>query len=218
MSFSAIILAAGSGKRTGLKYNKVLYEIHEKRILDYSIDTMKKFPIISEIILVVAQEEYDFFLKEYEDVVDIIVVGGAERQDSVYQALNKAKGDYVITHDGARPFIPLKAFKHMFELVSQYRSVTMGVLVKDTIQEVDGNRVVKTLNRSKLIATQTPQAFEKKLLLDAHIKARQDHYIGTDDTGLIEKYYQISAYYVTGDYRNIKLTTLDDINLLEVIL
>ncbi len=81
-----------------------------------------------------------------------------------------------------------------------------------------GNRVVKTLDRNTLIITQTPQGFDKDMLLKAHKLAIKDGYIGTDDTVLIEKYLDIKAFIVKGDYRNIKLTTVDDIKLLEVIL
>lgn len=218
MNFSAIILAAGSGKRTGLKYNKILFEIKGKRVLDYSIESMASYKLIKEIILVVSENEYDYFSSLYKDKVDFIVIGGAERQDSVYKALNKAKCGKVIIHDGARPFIPEGSMREIFDHITFEKSITLGVKVKDTIQEVDGNRVVKTLERSKLIATQTPQAFHKDLLLEAHEKAIKDGFYGTDDTMLMEKYLGIHAYVVEGDYRNIKLTTLDDIELLEVIL
>lgn len=218
MEISAIILAAGSGKRTGLKFNKVLYEIKGKRVLDFALDSLKTYREVAEIILVVSNDEYNQFKKDYKDLVDLIVVGGAERQESVYKALNKAKYDTVLIHDGARPFIPNRSMREIISKLQDEPSITLGVPVKDTIQEVAGNRVVKTLNRASLIAVQTPQAFKKDILLQAHEFAKKDQFLGTDDTVLVEKYMKISAFVVQGDYRNLKLTTLDDIKLLEVIL
>jgi len=218
MQFSSIILAAGSGKRTGLKTNKVLYEIKGKTVLDYSIETFANHRSNSEIILVVSGNDHDFFINHYSDKVDKIVIGGAERQDSVFNALSEAKSDYVVIHDGARPFIPLNALDDISSNIESEKSITLGVMVKDTIQRVVGKRVVETLKRDELIHTQTPQAFHRALLIDAHKKASKSGFKGTDDTSLMEKFCDIKAFVVEGDYRNIKLTTLDDIKLLEVIL
>jgi 2-C-methyl-D-erythritol 4-phosphate cytidylyltransferase len=211
-------LAAGSGKRTGLKYNKVLFEINGKKVLDYSIDLLKLNPKIDEIILVVSPNELDYFEKGYINRVDKVITGGAERQDSVYKALNEAKCGKLLIHDGARPFIPGDSLEELITKLEVEDSLTLGVKVKDTIQEVSGNRVTRTFDRSKLIITQTPQAFNKELLIKAHDLAIKDGFYGTDDTMLMEKYLDIKAYVIKGDYRNIKLTTLDDIKLLEVIL
>lgn len=218
MQISAIILAAGSGKRTGLKYNKVLFEINQKKVLDYSIESFKSNKKIDEIILVVSPNELDYFEKAYINKVDKVIIGGAERQDSVYKALNEAKCGKLIIHDGARPFIPERSLNEIIAKLDVENSLTLGVKVKDTIQEIDGNRVTRTFDRSKLIMTQTPQAFDKELLVKAHELALKDGFYGTDDTMLMEKYLGINAYVIEGDYRNIKLTTLDDIKLLEVIL
>jgi len=218
MNCTAIILAAGNGKRTGLKYNKVLYEINGKKLIDYSIDKFKEFPVINEIILVVSQNELDYFINRYNKKVDNIVVGGKERQDSVYNALAIAKNDYVLIHDGARPFIPDYSLKELLGLIINEKSLTLAVKVKDTIQRVKNNKAIETLNREELYAVQTPQGFHKEIIVKAHDLANQDNFKGTDDTMLVEKYLHIPAHIVEGDYRNLKLTTLDDIKLLEVIL
>ena len=218
MNCTAIILAAGSGKRTGLKYNKVIYEINGKKMIDYSIDKFNEFPVINEIILVVSQDELDYFISRYDKKVDNIVVGGQERQDSVYNALTMAKNDHVLIHDGARPFIPDYSIKELLDLMKHEKSLTLAVKVKDTIQRVKNNKAVETLNRDELYAVQTPQGFHKETIVKAHELAKKDNFKGTDDTMLVEKYLHIPAHIVKGDYRNLKLTTLDDIKLLEVIL
>lgn len=218
MSYSAIILAAGSGTRTGLKYNKVLYEIHGKKLIDYSIDKFREFPVINEIILVVSQDELEYFKSRYSEKVDNIVVGGKERQDSVYNALNLASNKYVIIHDGARPFIPDYSMKDLLKNMESEKSLTLAVKVKDTIQIVRKNKGIETLNRDELYAIQTPQAFEKETIVKAHTLAKKENFKGTDDTMLVERYLNIPSHIIKGDYRNLKLTTLDDIKLLEVIL
>jgi 2-C-methyl-D-erythritol 4-phosphate cytidylyltransferase len=218
VNFSVIILAAGSGKRTGLNHNKILLKIKGKRVIDYSLDFFKKYGKCNEIIIVSSSNDYDNFFKEFEHTNIKVVQGGLTRTDSVRLALNKAVNDYVLIHDGARPFINEESINKLLISLENNDSVTLGVKVKDTIQEIDGSNITKTLDRSKLIITQTPQGFKKESLIKAHELALRDGYSGTDDTVLLEKYLGVKAKYIDGDYRNIKLTTIEDIKLLEVIL
>ena len=129
-----------------------------------------------------------------------------------------AVSDYVLIHDGARPYINKESVENLLLSLGNNDSVTLGVKVKETIQKVDGNTVVNTLERSNLIITQTPQGFKKSLITKAHDLAFDNGYIGTDDTVLLDKFLNIKATFVHGDYRNIKLTTIEDIKLLEVVL
>jgi 2-C-methyl-D-erythritol 4-phosphate cytidylyltransferase len=218
LKYSAIILAAGSGKRTGLKLNKVLYKINEKSVIEYSLDFFKKDINCVDILLVVSDIDYKYCLGNFIDEKIKIILGGSTRRDSVRLALSSAVSDFVLVHDGARPFIKNDFVEKILISLKNNDSVTLGVKVKDTIQEVDGNCVVKTLDRNKLIITQTPQGFNRDLLIKAHDIALEKGYYGTDDTMLLEKFLGINAVFVLGDYRNIKLTTEEDIKLLEVIL
>lgn len=218
MKYSAIILAAGSGLRTGLNSSKILIEINGRCVVDYSLKFFQKDPNCGEVILVVSKHDFHKLSKIYSNDITKVIVGGLYRQDSVYNALKIAVYDYVMIHDGARPFIIKSSIDEIFEKLCDFPSVTLGVKVKDTVQQILGNRVVKTLDRNSLILTQTPQGFDKAILLKAHKLANNDTYYGTDDTILVERYLGITAYVVKGDYRNIKLTTLDDIEILEVVL
>ncbi len=218
MEYTAIILAAGKGHRMNLNFNKILFEINAVRVIDYSLKFFEKDDNCKEIILVVSKEDFSQMYKDYDNRVDQLLIGGSQRQQSVFIALKVAVSDYVLIHDGARPFISKSCISDICSNLDTFPSITLGVEVKETIQEVLGNRVVKTLDRNTLIITQTPQGFDKDMLLKAHKLAIKDGYIGTDDTVLIEKYLDIKAFIVKGDYRNIKLTTVDDIKLLEVIL
>ncbi len=218
MKYTAIILAAGSGKRTGLKINKILHEINGKRVIEYSLDFFKLDKNCIDIILVASSVDFNFFVEHYNIGKAKVVLGGDTRQDSVRLALGNAECDYVLIHDGARPYITKKSVDHILASLSNNPSVTLGVKVKETIQEVEGNYVVKTLDRSNLIITQTPQGFNKKILIEAHDIALKREYYGTDDTVLLEEFMYTKAAFIEGDYRNIKLTTIGDIKLLEVIL
>ncbi len=218
MKYSAIILAAGSGLRTGLNTNKILIHIHGRCVVDYSLKYFQNDPKCGEVILVVSKRDFQGLKEKYESVSTKVIVGGVHRQDSVYNALKIAVHDYVLVHDGARPFLLKDNIDEIVENLEEYPSITLGAKVKETIQEVQGNRVIRTLNRNSLIVTQTPQGFKKDILIKAHQLAFDDTYFGTDDTVLVERYLGILAFVVKGDYRNIKLTTFDDIKLLEVVL
>lgn len=218
MEFSVIILAAGSGTRTGLNYNKILYEVNGKRVIDYSIESFRKYHLIKNIYLVVSKHDFSFFESEYSTLVDGIIIGGNERQESVALGLSNVTTNYVIIHDGARPFLPDSSMQSIFSTIKSQKSITLGVKVKDTIQEVIDNKVKKTLDRANLIRVQTPQAFWTEEIKKAHELAVTENFLGTDDTILMEKFLGVHAYVVEGDYRNIKLTTKEDIKFLEVIL
>ncbi|MCK5762427.1 MAG: 2-C-methyl-D-erythritol 4-phosphate cytidylyltransferase [Candidatus Izimaplasma sp.] len=218
MKYSAIILAAGSGLRTGLNTNKILIQINGRCVVDYSLKYFQNDPNCGEVILVVSKRDFKDLKNLYKSSSTKVIIGGAHRQDSVYNALKIAVFDYVLVHDGARPFVLKDYVDEIVDNLIKYPSITLGVKVKETIQQVQGNHVVKTLDRNSLITTQTPQGFKKDILIKAHQLAFDDTYFGTDDTVLIERYLDITAFVVKGDYRNIKLTTLDDIGLLEVIL
>lgn len=218
MNFSAIILAAGSGSRSGLEYNKVFHEINGKKVLDYSVDFFQNIPDCKEILLVCSDNDFNYVYDLYHHRVNRIIVGGKTRQESVYKALNKAVYEYVLVHDSARPFINKESIDHLVKEMVSTGASTLAVPVKDTIVKVSGNRLIKTLCRDELVSIQTPQAFLKELLLGAHEKARKSEYLATDDTDLVRKFTSVMPSYVMGDYRSIKLTTKDDILFLEVIL
>lgn len=130
MKFSVIILAAGSGSRTGLKRNKVLYEIHDKKVLDYSIEFFQKQPFIESILLVVSKSELTEMYEAYNDQVTDIIIGGDTRQESVYNGLQRVTTDFVLIHDGARPFLSKESIISLKNALEVNSSVTLAVPVK----------------------------------------------------------------------------------------
>lgn len=218
MKYSVIILAAGSGVRTGLEYNKILYKIKGKNVLDYSIDYFKNDDKCKELILVCSHNDFNYIHNTYSSVVNHIIVGGKTRQESVYNGLQIVNGKYVLIHDSARPYLPKKCIEELLNDVEFTNATTLAVYVKDSIVKTNSNRIEKMLDRSELLAIQTPQAFQTALIREAHAKARKYNFLGTDDTSLISRFTDVMPSFVLGDYRNIKLTTIEDVQLLEVIL
>ncbi|MBZ4683360.1 MAG: 2-C-methyl-D-erythritol 4-phosphate cytidylyltransferase [Fusobacteriaceae bacterium] len=224
MKYYYIVAAAGVGKRMQLDYPKQFLEYNGKPIFIKTLETISKNRLVTDIIIV-TNKDYIEKVKEYvkdfniEKVKDIIQ-GGKERQDSVYNALEIINDEdaIVAVQDGVRPFIKEeyieKAYKEL-EKNMDISGVVIGVMVKDTIKVVDENGIIiQTPNRSSLVAAQTPQVFRLQTLKKAYKKAKEEGYLGTDDSSLVEIIGE-KVKILEGDYDNIKITTKEDLIYLE---
>lgn len=216
MKFSAIITAGGTSSRFG-NTNKLLEKIHDKEIIKYTIEAFLNSNI-EEIIICANKsiiETLSDMFKEYKSVK--IIEGGNSRQASVFNGLQAIQNcDYVLIHDGARPMITPEIIEKVKSEVIKKKAISVMTKTIDTIKEVDkSGKIIRTIDRSKLYNTQTPQAFEFNLIKNAHEKLQNDTY--TDDAGMIEALGQ-DVYIVEGDYRNIKVTTKADLALAEIYL
>ena len=216
-AISCIVLAAGAGRRMAYKENKIFIPLGRYSIIQRTLQNVAKLEGLKEIILVVADGEQDYMaehIKVLELTVPIqIVLGGAERQDSVACGLKAfdESTDIVLVHDGARPLASTEMFSAVAEAANIYGAATVGVPATDTIKRVDAEHaVIETLKRSELYQIQTPQGFQKELFTEAHEKAHDSNYLGTDDVSLVE-YLGKPVHIVEGDYCNIKVTTPNDI-------
>ena len=145
----------------------------------------------------------------------VIIEGGATRQASVYNGLKHSECDYVLIHDGARPMITTDLINQAIEMVKDKKALTVATKTIDTIKEVVDGKIVKTIDRSKLYNTQTPQAFEYNLIKQAHEKLKGQNF--TDDAGMLEE-LGYDVYILNGSYKNIKITTQSDIDIAKVYL
>jgi 2-C-methyl-D-erythritol 4-phosphate cytidylyltransferase len=217
---SAIILAGGKGKRMGAKVSKQYIEVKGKPILYYTLERFAACKDIDKIVLVLPKDEIEYCTKEildkYSLKVDIIVEGGKERQDSVFNALDKLDGDeIVLIHDGARPFVSERIIKDGIKYAKLYGAAAPGVTPKDTIKIKDKNSFsLATPDRNELVAVQTPQVFKFNIIKECHKKIKEDKLIVTDDTMVVE-IYNNKVYLFEGDYTNIKVTTPEDLVLAE---
>lgn len=221
----AIVLAAGQGKRMKSSIQKQYILLKEKPILYYSLKAFEDIKEIERIILVVGKGEVSYCRKEIIDkyglqkVADVIE-GGKERYHSVYEGLKLLEKhcDYVLIHDGARPFITESIILNTIENVKKYKACAVGMPVKDTIKIVDEeNFCVHTPERAKVWAVQTPQAFEYNIIKSAYDILMQKEIMVTDDAMVIEQFMNISVKLIEGTYENIKITTQEDLKVAETI-
>ena len=226
MKCTAIVLAAGQGKRMNSKIQKQFLMLKGKPVLYYSLAVFEESPEIDEIILVTGKECIEYCKNEIIEVygfqiVKLIVPGGQERFDSVYAGICACENcEYVFIHDGARPFVTEEIIVRTKEAVKKYGACIAGMPSKDTVKFADENGMVEsTPNRSRVWSIQTPQVFAYKLIRNAHEKARQyDMKEITDDSMLIEQYGGVKVRLVEGSYENLKITTPEDILVAEKIL
>lgn len=214
-----VIVAAGTGSRMNMGINKQFIKLEEKEIIAYTIEKFYNNSNIEDIVVVVKEDESEFFKKEILDKYNFknikIAYGGKERQDSVYNGLKSLdkKCDVVLIHDGARPFVSDKIIYNCIEEVKEHKAIVVGVPVKDTIKIIDNDKnIVDTPNRSVLWAVQTPQTFDYNILIDAYKDAFKSGFYGTDDAMLVERIgYKVKM--VEGSYNNIKITTQEDLSV-----
>ncbi|WBW97972.1 2-C-methyl-D-erythritol 4-phosphate cytidylyltransferase [Oceanirhabdus sp. W0125-5] len=216
MKVGAIVLAAGKGSRMKAGINKQFLEIQEKPILYYSLNVFERNSNIDFIVVVCSPEEKliikDCIIDKYGfKKVKMLVAGGKERKDSVFNGLKVMEGvDVVLIHDGARPFINNRIIDEGIEHTLKFNCCACGVMPVDTIKVVDGERLSKyTPKRSDLIAVQTPQCFKYDLIRECHEKVNSQGIEVTDDTSVVE-YFGNKVYLYEGSYNNIKITTPKD--------
>ena len=214
-----VIVAAGTGSRMNMGINKQFIKLEGKEIIAYTIEKFYNNSNIEDIVVVVKEDESEFFKKEILDKYNFknvkIAYGGKERQDSVYNGLKllDEKCDVVLIHDGARPFVSDKIIDKSIEEAKEHKAIVVGVPVKDTIKVIDNDKnIVDTPNRSVLWAVQTPQTFDYNILIDAYKDAFKNKFYGTDDAMLVERIgYKVKM--LEGSYNNIKITTQEDLNV-----
>jgi len=212
---SAIILAAGIGKRLNAAVPKPLVKIGNGPAIVHSLNSLNKHPDIDEIIVVLSLANRDEIIKAVKRCtfkkIKSFVLGGKRRQDSVYQGLKAVskRSDWVLIHDSARPFIGGKSISRVILAAKKHGAALLAVKPKATIKfSRQGSIVTETLNRDKLWEAQTPQVFKKTLLLEAYKK--YSRFDVTDDASLVEKLGK-RVKIVEGDYSNIKITTAEDL-------
>jgi 2-C-methyl-D-erythritol 4-phosphate cytidylyltransferase len=215
---SAIIVAAGEGKRFGSAKQFAL--LKGKPVLDRTLETFEEHMKVTEVILVVREDWLrEKYLNRYKKLV-AVVRGGERRQDSVMAGFNQLKPDQsgiVLVHDGVRPLVGKDLISRVIEAAEQKGAAIPALSLEDTIKRVEEGRVVKTLDRLTLFKAQTPQGFFYTTLERALRKAKEDSFYGTDEASLVERIGE-KVYIVEGDTQNIKITGPEDIHMAEALL
>ena len=231
---TAIILAAGQGKRMGTKVQKQFLNLGGKPVLWYALYAFENSPVINDIILVTGADLVEYCQREIVEKygfckVRSVTAGGAERYHSVWKGLC-AMGDkenrIVFIHDGARPFVDEPMLERVYADVCKYEACVVGMPVKDTIKIADTDGFIKeTPKRSLVWRIQTPQVFSASLICYAYeeLGRREKELLDrgiqiTDDAMVVEEICGRKVRLTEGSYENMKLTTPEDLEIAETFL
>jgi 2-C-methyl-D-erythritol 4-phosphate cytidylyltransferase len=231
MKVSVIIPAAGLGTRMGRSApekagisRKQFMLLNNSPILIHTIRKFASSPLVSEIIVALREEDAEWanelFRKELPTETVRTVIGGETRQQSVENALAQVGADteLVAVHDAVRPFVEREVIDKVIREAAETGAAIVGIVPVDTVKQVHRNKVRATLPRERLILTQTPQVFRLDLLQRAFEKAREDLFLGTDESSLVERLEQVEVSVVLGTDRNIKITKPSDMELARLYL
>lgn len=218
---TAIIMAAGKGKRMQTAVSKQFLPVCGKEILAWTVDVFEKSPLVDTILLMASadgKEDVQHLWDSYGwKKVATVLEGGKERQNSVANGLAAVgeETDIVLIHDGVRPFVTEEMIADSIVAAQAYGGAVIGVPAKDTIKVCSADGLaVETPDRSTLWQIQTPQTFQRDLIVNAYEKADRDGFLGTDDASVAEfAGHQVKV--VMGSYRNIKITTKEDLVIAE---
>ena len=227
------MLAAGQGRRMGSKIQKQFLELKGNPVLYYSLAAFQDSPLIDSMILVTGAAEIPYVQTEIVEKygfskVRAVIEGGTERYASVWKGLQALEGGmteeekdgYVFIHDGVRPFIHEEILSRAFDAVEKYHACVVGMPSKDTVKLADEDGFAKkTPNRNHVWTVQTPQVFETSLIVEAYSRLmREDSIEVTDDAMAVEQTMDIPVKLYEGSYRNIKITTPEDLEIAKVFL
>ncbi len=221
---SAVVAAGGSGTRMGAEKNKLFLNLCDIPVLAHTLLALEKSADIDEIVIPAREEDIGEILslvQEYKiKKVTAVVKGGSHRAASVKAALEKVSemADFIAVHDGARPLISQNTIKNTIEAAKKHKAAACGVHPKCTLKRADRNGfIAETIDRNEVYEIQTPQVFQKELLFSAYNCAEEILEKATDDCSLVERLGE-KIFITEGAYRNIKVTTPEDILIAEKIL
>lgn len=215
---TAIITAAGSGLRMGTSIRKQYLELGGIPILIRTLGRFFASSWISNLIITAPEDELDYtrdLIKSFfEDETKpwIVISGGAERQDSVFAALQACPEDtrLVFIHDAVRPFVTADLISDLGKMALEYKAAIPVARMKHTVKTIEGELIGQTLPRNTLVQVFTPQVFDLHLIRSAYEKAYEDGFVSTDDASLVE-YLQHPVYYLFSSDLNIKITDASDL-------
>lgn len=231
MKVSVILPAAGLGTRmksgaaesAGISRKQFML-LEGSPILIHTVRKFLACPLVGEVVIALRADDIDWvremLAREGFTKPVRLVAGGDARQHSVENALDSLAPDVdiVAVHDAVRPFVAASTITEVIEKAAETGAAIVGIVPVDTVKQVQRHVVQGTLNRDRLVLAQTPQVFRAEILRAAFQKAREDGFIGTDESSLVERLDGVEVTVVAGSDRNIKITRPSDIDLARLFL
>lgn len=210
MKYTALLIAAGKGVAKGQSYDKIFKVLkkHHVTVLEKSLQLFLDDPRCTQVVIVTNPKDMkDLVLGHSYDKV-VHVNGAASRQESVFMGLMAVKEELVLIHDAARPWVDQESIDRLLTVMETEKAATLAIPVADTIKEVDGEYVTKTIDRSNLMITQTPQAFDTSLIIEAYLKIFENQLEVMEDTTAIELSNLASIKIVEGSSANNRIISI----------
>lgn len=219
-AISAVILAAGRGTRLQAFTPKAYIQLHGRALLAYSLEQFARCSEIAELIVVIHPHDQEIFTK----MITLparrtrVVYGGAQRQDSSLAGVRAAVGRFVLVHDAARPCVSVELIERVIETIQAYDSAVPVIPIYDSLKRVEADVIIEEAGREGLVRVQTPQGFQRDLLLRALERSCSENRYFSDESGAVLAMLGIAPKVIAGDERNIKITTKTDLALAESLL
>ncbi len=212
-----LLLAAGEGTRLGEQGPKAFYELGGMTLLRRAFLAASGAELVDSIVIAAPKGRADRVASDVGSDV-VVVEGGETRQLSAASALAAAPHAHAyLVHDAARALAPSSLFDAVLRALDGCDAVAPALPLSDTVKQIEDDRIVNTLDRSTLVAVQTPQGFRGDVYRRAHEAASQDGFDGTDDAALVER-LGVTVRIIPGDDRNLKITTAHDVRVAEALL
>lgn len=220
-AITAVIPAAGSGRRMAAPVPKQFMELNGHPLLDWTLTAISQAEEITSIILVTPPDELARMTEKYVNdprwtKISRAVAGGETRANSVYNGVRAAESEWILAHDAARPFVTSSLMRRTIEAALRHEAATAALPVHDTLKTREGEFLGETLDRSTALVIQTPQVFRAADLIAAHERLRHEGKEWSDETSLLQQ-AGIKVAWVPGEITNMKITTPDDFRLAQVI-
>ncbi len=220
---TAIVPAAGLGVRMGKTQSRKQYmELAGRPLLEWTLNALSSHQSVGRIILVVPPDDVANVRAAYMDAsklpkLDAVIEGGAKRADSVRQGLMEASSEWVLIHDGVRPFVSADLIQKTIDSAMKHGAAAAAIPVRDTVKRKNAAYLAESVDRNSLLLVQTPQVFRREDILNAFEKLKNEKMEWTDETSIMEKTGTRVAW-VMGEPENIKVTTPEDFRLAERIM
>ncbi len=220
---TAIVPAAGLGVRMGKTQPRKQYmELAGRPLLEWTLNALSSHKSVGRIILVVPPDDLANVRTAYMDApkhpkLDAVIEGGAKRADSVRQGLMEASSEWVLIHDGVRPFVSADLIQKTIDSAMKHGAAAAAIPIRDTVKRKNADYLAESVDRNSLMLVQTPQVFRRDDILNAFEKMKNEKMDWTDETSIMEKAGMRVAW-VMGEPENIKVTTSEDFRLAERIM